>query len=40
MYRTTTSFVSVYFDQAGKGTASDASLLDAIDYAAKLAVNR
>jgi 4-hydroxythreonine-4-phosphate dehydrogenase len=24
------------FDQAGKGTASDASLLDAIDYAAKL----
>jgi 4-hydroxythreonine-4-phosphate dehydrogenase len=28
------------FDQAGKGTASDASLLDAIDYAAKLAVNR
>jgi 4-hydroxythreonine-4-phosphate dehydrogenase len=28
------------FDQAGKGTASDASLLDAIDYATKLAVNR
>jgi 4-hydroxythreonine-4-phosphate dehydrogenase len=28
------------FDQAGKGTASDASLLDALDYAAKLAVNR
>jgi 4-hydroxythreonine-4-phosphate dehydrogenase len=28
------------FDQAGKGTASDTSLLDAIDYAAKLAVNR
>ncbi|MEO6434506.1 MAG: 4-hydroxythreonine-4-phosphate dehydrogenase PdxA [Tepidisphaeraceae bacterium] len=28
------------FDQAGKGTASDASLLDAIDYAAKLAANR
>ena len=27
------------FDQAGKGTASDASLLDAIEYAAKLAVN-
>jgi 4-hydroxythreonine-4-phosphate dehydrogenase len=25
------------FDQAGKGTASDASLLDAIEYAAKLA---
>ena len=24
------------FDQAGKGTASDASLLDAIEYAAKL----
>ena len=28
------------FDQAGKGTASDASLVDAIDYAAKLAQNR
>jgi 4-hydroxythreonine-4-phosphate dehydrogenase len=28
------------FDQAGKGTASDASLLDAIEYAAKLGVNR
>jgi 4-hydroxythreonine-4-phosphate dehydrogenase len=28
------------FDQAGKGTASDASLLDAIDYAARLAVHR
>jgi 4-hydroxythreonine-4-phosphate dehydrogenase len=28
------------FDQAGKGTASDASLLDAIEYAAKLARNR
>lgn len=28
------------FDQAGKGTASDASLLDAIEYAARLAVNR
>ncbi|HEX3356850.1 MAG TPA: 4-hydroxythreonine-4-phosphate dehydrogenase PdxA [Tepidisphaeraceae bacterium] len=28
------------FDQAGKGTASDASLLDAIEYAAKLAANR
>jgi 4-hydroxythreonine-4-phosphate dehydrogenase len=27
------------FDQAGKGTASDASLLDAIEYAAKLARN-
>jgi 4-hydroxythreonine-4-phosphate dehydrogenase len=26
------------FDQAGKGTASDASLLDAIEYAAKLAL--
>ena len=25
------------FDQAGKGTAKDASLLDAIEYAAKLA---
>jgi 4-hydroxythreonine-4-phosphate dehydrogenase len=25
------------FDQAGKGTASDASLLDAIEYAARLA---
>jgi len=25
------------FDQAGQGTASDASLLDAIEYAAKLA---
>ncbi len=25
------------FDQAGKGTASDASLIDAIDYAAKMA---
>ena len=25
------------FDQAGKGTASDASLIDAIEYAAKLA---
>ena len=24
------------FDQAGKGTASDASLLDAIEYAARL----
>jgi 4-hydroxythreonine-4-phosphate dehydrogenase len=28
------------FDQAGKGTASDASLIDAIEYAAKLASNR
>ena len=28
------------FDQAGKGTASDASLLDAIEYAAKLAADR
>jgi 4-hydroxythreonine-4-phosphate dehydrogenase len=28
------------FDQAGKGTASDASLLDAIDYATKMAANR
>lgn len=28
------------FDQAGKGTASDASLIDAIEYAAKLAANR
>lgn len=28
------------FDQAGKGTASDASLLDAIDYAAKMAKHR
>jgi 4-hydroxythreonine-4-phosphate dehydrogenase len=28
------------FDQAGKGTASDASLLDAIEYAAKMAMNR
>ena len=28
------------FDQAGKGTASDASLLDAIEYAARLAANR
>jgi 4-hydroxythreonine-4-phosphate dehydrogenase len=28
------------FDQAGKGTASDASLLDAIEYAAKLARSR
>jgi 4-hydroxythreonine-4-phosphate dehydrogenase len=28
------------FDQAGKGTASDASLVDAIEYAAKLAANR
>ncbi len=28
------------FDQAGQGTASDASLLDAIDYAARLAVHR
>jgi 4-hydroxythreonine-4-phosphate dehydrogenase len=28
------------FDQAGKGTASDASLLDAIEYAAKLARTR
>jgi 4-hydroxythreonine-4-phosphate dehydrogenase len=28
------------FDQAGKGTASDASLIDAIKYAAKLAQNR
>ena len=28
------------FDQAGKGTGSEASLLDAIDYAAKMAVNR
>jgi 4-phospho-D-threonate 3-dehydrogenase / 4-phospho-D-erythronate 3-dehydrogenase len=28
------------FDQAGKGTASDASLLDAIQYAAKMAANR
>jgi 4-phospho-D-threonate 3-dehydrogenase / 4-phospho-D-erythronate 3-dehydrogenase len=27
------------FDQAGKGTASDASLIDAIEYAAKLAGN-
>jgi 4-hydroxythreonine-4-phosphate dehydrogenase len=26
------------FDQAGKGTASDASLLDAIEYAAKLSL--
>jgi 4-hydroxythreonine-4-phosphate dehydrogenase len=25
------------FDQAGKGTASDASLLDAIEYAARMA---
>jgi 4-hydroxy-L-threonine phosphate dehydrogenase PdxA len=25
------------FDQAGKGTASEASLLDAIDYAARMA---
>ena len=28
------------FDQAGKGTASDASLLDAIEYAARLSANR
>src|SRR3954469_25306376 len=28
------------FDQAGKGTASDASLLDAIEYAARLARTR
>ena len=28
------------FDQAGKGTASDASLIDAIEYAAKMARNR
>ena len=28
------------FDQAGKGTASDASLLDAIEYAARLAGNQ
>jgi 4-hydroxythreonine-4-phosphate dehydrogenase len=28
------------FDQAGKGTASDASLLDAIEYAARLARHR
>ena len=28
------------FDQAGKGTASDASLVDAIEYAARLAGNR
>lgn len=28
------------FDQAGKGTSSDASLLDAIDYAARLAQKR
>ena len=28
------------FDQAGKGTASDASLLDAIEYAAKLSATR
>jgi 4-hydroxythreonine-4-phosphate dehydrogenase len=28
------------FDQAGKGTASDASLLDAIEYAARLARSR
>jgi 4-hydroxythreonine-4-phosphate dehydrogenase len=28
------------FDQAGKGTASDASLLDAIEYASKMAANR
>jgi 4-hydroxythreonine-4-phosphate dehydrogenase len=28
------------FDQAGKGTASDASLLDALEYAAKMAANR
>jgi 4-hydroxythreonine-4-phosphate dehydrogenase len=28
------------FDQAGKGTASDASLLDAIDYAARMAAHR
>jgi 4-hydroxythreonine-4-phosphate dehydrogenase len=28
------------FDQAGKGTASDASLLDAIEYAARLASSR
>ena len=28
------------FDQAGKGTASDASLIDAIEYAAKLAAGR
>jgi 4-hydroxythreonine-4-phosphate dehydrogenase len=28
------------FDQAGRGTASDASLLDAIEYAARLASNR
>ena len=28
------------FDQAGTGTASDASLVDAIEYASKMAVNR
>jgi 4-hydroxythreonine-4-phosphate dehydrogenase len=28
------------FDQAGKGTASDASLRDAIEYASRMAVNR
>jgi 4-hydroxythreonine-4-phosphate dehydrogenase len=28
------------FDQAGKGTASDASLIDALEYAAKLAATR
>jgi 4-phospho-D-threonate 3-dehydrogenase / 4-phospho-D-erythronate 3-dehydrogenase len=28
------------FDQAGKGTASDASLVDAIEYASKMAANR
>jgi 4-hydroxy-L-threonine phosphate dehydrogenase PdxA len=28
------------FDQAGKGTASEASLLDAIDYATKMALTR
>ena len=28
------------FDQAGKGTASDASLLDALEYATRLAKNR
>jgi 4-hydroxythreonine-4-phosphate dehydrogenase len=28
------------FDQAGKGTASDASLLDAIEYAARLSTSR
>ena len=28
------------FDQAGKGTASDASLVDAVEYAAKLARSR